>query len=193
MRFSQLPAATALLAFFLPSHLMAQSSAGGGAECELKDVPLSTDWSISLYTFTLDPAGQAPAEQNGINTIQLSQFCQNKERGWGKPGETSFTWNAGYANLTGFGPDHPYTIQVPRCEKGKDRQPAAYRVQLCVGDPVGAGCAFHDTPWLQCGPTDDYRGFCPIQSTKAVNVTDPVAWTCDRPCTYSKQTWGDGC
>ncbi|KAK1975454.1 hypothetical protein LZ30DRAFT_693586 [Colletotrichum cereale] len=135
MHFSQLQAVAAIWAFLLPTHLLASLLfKDKPAECVVRDAPPSTDWSHSYYTFTLDPSGQQAAEANGATTIHLIQVCTPHENPWWPLFAGDYTINEGYIKLNGFGPDYPYTIQVPRCEKGYDRQPESYSIELCAGN-----------------------------------------------------------
>ncbi|KAK2023892.1 hypothetical protein LX32DRAFT_686175 [Colletotrichum zoysiae] len=93
--------------------------------CNLTNVPLSPDPDHSTFTFVLDPSVENFINTTNtaginINTVEVSQLCDQGPNGGFK------TINFGYSQITGFGPDHAYTITTDRCQKGDSTWPVAY-------------------------------------------------------------------
>ncbi|KXH31916.1 hypothetical protein CSIM01_02468 [Colletotrichum simmondsii] len=134
-----------------------------GAAC-IK-APLSADKDFSYYTFTIDAGVKAAAAQAGLTKIGVRQHCNSNGGPFGMWAQNTENW--AYVPLDKFGPDQKYNVKVNRCKKDFDRHVWSYSVWLC-----------NNNNW--CGTTNCGldREICPEQKTKAVNLNDPLKWTC---------------
>lgn len=126
---------------------------------------VSTDPDFSYYKFHINAEVNATAAANGFPRLGVRQLCDGNDGFLGVENTNTENWK--YTDLTNFGPDQPYTIEVNRCKKGNSRRVASYSVWLCNENDFCGGA--------KCGLD---RGVCNEEKSKAVDITDTETWVC---------------